>query len=214
MQEFYRGADYVRIDGMPIALWARILGYPVRREHRVTWVDWLRPLLRESAAKGWRVFYLGSEPGIAEKGAEVISNEIPEVQIATEGGFFDMARGSVENERVVQRIRSFGPDILLVGMGMPRQERWILENRASLPPMVVLPCGACMDYVAGYNRTPPRWVGRWGFEWLGRFLSDPRRLWRRYFIEPWFLADLFVKDAIATLAGRRRKAEGRLFRPD
>src|SRR5690606_36676778 len=121
MQEFYRGADYVRIDGMLIALWTRIIGYPVRGEHRVTWVDWLRPLLPESAAKGWRVFYLGSEPGIAEKGAEVISNEIPEVQIATEGGFFDMARGSVENERVVQRIRSFGPDILLVGMGMPRQ---------------------------------------------------------------------------------------------
>src|SRR5690554_6595456 len=59
MREFYDRADFVRIDGMPLAVWARLLGYPLNRSHRVTWVHWLRPLLKESARHRWRVFYLG-----------------------------------------------------------------------------------------------------------------------------------------------------------
>jgi N-acetylglucosaminyldiphosphoundecaprenol N-acetyl-beta-D-mannosaminyltransferase len=79
-----------------------------------------------------------------------------------------------------------------VGMGMPRQEHWIMDNLHRLHSMVVLPCGASIDYVCGEIPTPPRWAGRWGLEWLCRLLAEPRRLWKRYLIEPWFLGQLFL----------------------
>lgn len=204
MRAFYERADFVRIDGMPLAIWARILGYPLTREHRVTWVDWLRPLLQEAARGNWRVFYLGSKPGIAEVGAERLRAEVPGVELATAHGYFDPRPDSKENRKVVERINSFRPDILMVGMGMPRQERWILENFESIEANVFLPCGACIDYFAGVIPTPPRWMGRIGLEWLARLLSEPRRLWRRYLVEPWFLADLFLSD-LATLVTSRRQ---------
>jgi N-acetylglucosaminyldiphosphoundecaprenol N-acetyl-beta-D-mannosaminyltransferase len=207
MQNFYARADYVRIDGMSLALWARALGHPVSRDHRVTWVDWLRPLMREAAQRGWRVFYLGSGRGVAERGAEVLRAEIPGVQIATHHGYFDPTPGCHENRSVVDQIRQQKPHLLLVGMGMPRQERWILDNLDDLCPMVVLPCGACIDYVAGVVRTPPRWMGRIGLEWLGRLVTEPRRLGPRYLVEPWLLSDLFLKDLL-TVVRRRTGLQG------
>jgi N-acetylglucosaminyldiphosphoundecaprenol N-acetyl-beta-D-mannosaminyltransferase len=75
----------------------------------------------------------------------------------------------------------------MVGMGMPRQEHWIVDNFELLGPVVVLPCGAAIDYVAGEIPTPPRWAGRCGLEWLYRLAAEPGRLWKRYLIEPWFV---------------------------
>jgi N-acetylglucosaminyldiphosphoundecaprenol N-acetyl-beta-D-mannosaminyltransferase len=98
---------------------------------------------------------------------------------------------------VLAAIRSFRPHILMVGMGMPRQEHWILDNLDEIEVRVILTAGACMDYVAGAVPTPPRWMGRWGLEWLFRLGSDPTRLWRRYLIEPWFVFRLFIRDLLA-----------------
>lgn len=205
MRSFYQCADYVRIDGMPLVLWARFLGYPLTREHRVTWVDWLKPLLCEAASRGWRVFYLGSKPGVADAGAKRLRAEVPGVQLETAHGYFDPRPESKENQRVVEEINAFAPHILMVGMGMPRQERWILDNFESLGANVFLPCGACIDYIAGVIPTPPRWMGRSGLEWLARLVSEPRRLWRRYLVEPWFLVDLFVRDFTSVVLGRRQQ---------
>lgn len=208
MREFYRQAKYVRIDGMPVVFWARILGYPVKREHRVTWVDWLRPLLIESVRQHWRVFYLGSKPGVASRGMEVLRKEIPGIQVDTAHGYFDSTPGSDDNDRVVETINAFRPHILMVGMGMPRQERWILDNLEDIHANVFLPCGACIDYVAGMIPTPPRWMGRVGLEWLSRLTTEPGRLWQRYLVEPWFLADLFLRDIKAAVLGRLSRADG------
>lgn len=205
MREFYDRADYVRIDGMPLAIWAGFLGYPINRNHRVTWVDWLRPLLEESAKRQWRVFYLGSKPGVAEVGAERLCAEVPGVEIATAHGYFDSRPDSDENRQLIEKINAYRPHVLMVGMGMPRQEKWILENWESVEANVFLPCGACIDYFAGVIPAPPRWMGRLGLEWLARLLSEPRRLWRRYLVEPWFVADLFVRDLTTLVVGRRHK---------
>ena len=194
MREFYAQASYRRIDGMPLVMWGRLLGYPIERTHRVTWVDWLRPLLREAAGRGWRVFYLGAYADVVNEGAERLRAEFPALELGVTNGFFDASPGSEENRWVLDAIRTFEPHILMVGMGMPRQERWILDNLEDLPATVLLPCGACIDYVAGAIPTPPRWMGKVGLEWLYRLLSEPRRLARRYFVEPWFLLPLFARD--------------------
>lgn len=205
MRAFYALADLLHVDGMALVLLARLLGYPLKREHRVTWMDWLDPLMAEAAKHGWRVFYLGSRPGVADRGAEVLRARHPGLQMTTAHGYFDARPGSAENEAVLDLIRSYRPNILMVGMGMPRQEHWILDNSDLVAANVWLSPGACMDYVAGVVPVPPRWMGQVGLEWLFRLASEPRRLWRRYLVEPWFVTALLVRDLLRHLGPTKRR---------
>ena len=95
--------------------------------------------------------------------------------------------GKDNRRRCLAEIRDYDPDILLVGMGMPRQETWILENQKDIAAHAIFTSGALMDYVAGETPAPPRWLGPLGLEWLYRLLSEPGRLWRRYLLEPWLI---------------------------
>lgn len=194
MAELYARARYIHIDGMSVVFAARLLGYDVSGRHRVTYVDWIRPLAREAAAHGWRIFYLGSKPGVAARASVLLRREEPALQIRTRHGYFDSRPGSAESAAVLREIAAFRPHILMVGMGMPRQEIWVLEHLAQLEANVILTAGACMDYVAGVVPTPPRWMGRLGLEWLYRLKSEPRRLWRRYLVEPWFILRLIARE--------------------
>ncbi|WP_026332603.1 WecB/TagA/CpsF family glycosyltransferase [Deinococcus apachensis] len=194
LRRFYASVEYIHIDGMSLVKWGQLLGGSLREDHRVTYVDWIHPLMRFAAENGWRVYCVGGKPGVGEKAAEVLREEIPELQIWTHHGYFDTTTDSVENKQVVEEINTVAPHILLVGMGMPRQEKWIKANRAALKVHVVLPAGACMDYVAGAVPTPPRWMGRMGLEWLYRLYSEPKRLAGRYLVEPWTLVPLMARD--------------------
>jgi N-acetylglucosaminyldiphosphoundecaprenol N-acetyl-beta-D-mannosaminyltransferase len=190
LREFFSKAKWIHADGMGVVLLGRATGAKVGRSERVTYVDWLPLLLERVVDRRWRIFYLGSRPGVAEKGTAILRERFPGLRMSSDHGYFDPA--GEQNESVLRAIQKFSPDILLVGMGMPRQEHWIIDNLDRLGPMVVLPCGASIDYVSGEIPTPPRWAGRWGLEWLYRLLAEPRRLWRRYLIEPWFLGHLLI----------------------
>jgi N-acetylglucosaminyldiphosphoundecaprenol N-acetyl-beta-D-mannosaminyltransferase len=192
IRSFFRTADYAHIDGMALVGLGQRLGLPLRREHRVTYVDWTPRLMGAAAAQGWRIFYLGSRPGVAARGAEVLRDRHPGLEIVTAHGYLE--DGSEDERALLARINEYRPEILMVGMGMPLQERWILRNLDRLDVNVILPCGACIDYVAGAIPTPPRWMGRAGIEWLYRLGSEPRRLWRRYLLEPWALIPRFLRE--------------------
>lgn len=194
MRAFYAKADYIHLDGMAIVLLGKLLGLPLRREHRVTYADWTDPLMAESAQQGWRVFYLGSKPGVAESGAEFLRERFPSLQIATAHGYFDVRSDSQENRAVLEMINAYQPHVLMMGMGMPRQEHWVLDNLEHISANAILTAGAAIDYVAGAVPTPPRWAGRLGLEWLFRLLAEPKRLWRRYLVEPWFILRLFLTE--------------------
>ncbi len=192
MQKFYAKADYIHVDGMPLIWLGKRLGYPLRREHRVTYADWNEPLIAEAAKQGWRVFYLGSKPGVAERGALVLREKFPSLQMATAHGYFNSQVESEENQTILAQIQSYQPQVLMVGMSMPRQEHWILDNLEQLPVNAILPAGAAIDYIAGAVPTPPRWAGKLGLEWLFRLISEPKRLWQRYLVEPWFILGLLL----------------------
>lgn len=194
MARFYDLADLIEIDSMPLVAWGRLLGRKVGREHRNTYLDWREDFWRLAAEKRWRVFHLGCRPGVGAEAVARLSARWPGVTFAERDGYFDLT--GPENEAVVAQISAFAPDILFVGMGMPRQERWILSNWERLPSAVVFPIGAAFDYEAGVVPTPPRWAGRLGVEWLARFLAEPGRLFHRYFIEPWRLAPAMVRDLV------------------
>jgi N-acetylglucosaminyldiphosphoundecaprenol N-acetyl-beta-D-mannosaminyltransferase len=196
MQEFCRKSRWIYIDGMPIVFIGRLLGHPLRREHRVTFIDW-QPLFAEAHRRGWRVFYLGSKAGVAQNGAEILRQKFPSLEIDFCHGYFDETTGSTDNEEVISKINRFRPQLLLVGMGMPRQEAWILDNMERLNANVICNCGATMDFLAGAIATPPRWMGKIGLDWMYRLMCEPRRLGSRYLIEPLFICYLLIKQLYA-----------------
>ena len=193
-RKLYDRADHVHVDGMPLVWAGRLLGYGLTRENRLTSVDWLPSVLRSCAGDGLRVFFLGSKPGVPERAAARFLEDAPGLRVGTHHGYFDATPGSPENERILSQINGYRPHALMVGMGMPRQERWILENLDRLEANTVWNLGAFMDYAADAVPTPPRWMARLGFEWLARFAAEPRRLWRRYLLEPPFALGLLVGD--------------------
>lgn len=189
---------------MPLVFMGKLLGYPLRRENRMTHLDWVPPILAQAAQKGWRVFYLGTKPGIAEQGAQVWRSKIPKLEIATHHGYFDISHESFENKQVIAAINAYQPQILMVGMGMPRQEHWIVDNLQQLDVNVIINVGALIDLVAGVIPTPPRWIGRLGFEWLYRLVSNPRYLGRRYLLEPWFLIWIITVNSVKHLRTKEK----------
>lgn len=203
---FFERADLIEVDSTPLIFFTRILGLHSRRFHRCTYLDWRDHFWSVAARQQWRVFYLGGAPGVAAEAATRLSARYPGVEITTRDGFFDMSADSAENAAVVKQIADVEPHILFVGMGMPRQEIWIHRNQPLLPPTVTLSVGAAFDYEAGVQCPAPRWMGGLGIEWLFRLVGDPRRLFARYCIEPWWL----IGPALSDVAYAAWK--GRLFR--
>jgi N-acetylglucosaminyldiphosphoundecaprenol N-acetyl-beta-D-mannosaminyltransferase len=187
LREFFGNADLVFCDGSGVMLAARLLGR--RIPERITYADWAWRLAAFAEAEGLSLFLLGARPGVAERAAEKLLKRHPDLGISgVEHGYFDHEPGSRENEAVLLGVNAARPDILIVGLGMPLQERWLMENRHRIDAGVALTGGAVFDYVSGGLRRGPRLLTDNGFEWLARLLVEPRRLWRRYLIgNPLFL---------------------------
>ncbi len=192
-RKFFDSVDWVHVDGMGIVGLARLLGLPMQREHRATYVDLLPLLFAAAQEHGWKVFYLGSQPAATDRALGKLARQYPRLRISARHGHFCADKTGGDNRSVVAEINSFAPQILMVGMGMPRQENWLYDNWGDLHCNVAFCCGAALDYVAGVIPTPPRWLGQLGLEWLCRLLTEPGRLWRRYLVEPWFLFLLLCK---------------------
>ncbi len=188
LRRFFRAADVVFCDGVGVRLAARILGRRV--PHRITYADWIPTLATFAEREGFSLFFLGARPGVAEKAASMLQKTRPNLKISgVRHGLFDHATDSPENEAMVAEITAARPDVLLLGLGMPLQERWLMENRHKLDLGVALTGGAVFDYASGELRRGPRILTDNGLEWLARLFFEPRRLWRRYLLgNPIFLA--------------------------
>jgi N-acetylglucosaminyldiphosphoundecaprenol N-acetyl-beta-D-mannosaminyltransferase len=183
LRSFLNGAEIVFCDGAGVMLAARILGR--RIPARITYADWAWQLADFAAARNFSLYFLGARPGVARAAARRLKERYPDLEITgVHHGYFDRS----ENEAVVEEINAAAPDILLVGLGMPLQEYWLMENRHRLDAGLALTGGAVFDYVSGRLRRGPRFLIGSGFEWLARLLVEPRRLWRRYLLgNPLFL---------------------------
>jgi N-acetylglucosaminyldiphosphoundecaprenol N-acetyl-beta-D-mannosaminyltransferase len=199
MRAYYEMADVIHFDGMSLVLWGKVMGTGLRREHRVSYLDWIASLLAMADREGWRIFILGGKQEVTAVAAARIAAAFPHLSVRFHHGHFDMA--GAENGRVLERINRDRPQLLFLGMGMPRQEEWILNNRHAVDCNVIFQAGACFDYLAGAVYAPPRWTGRIGLEWLIRLCTSPRRVYKRYLWEPWFL----LPRCIADLKKKRRQ---------
>jgi N-acetylglucosaminyldiphosphoundecaprenol N-acetyl-beta-D-mannosaminyltransferase len=193
MREFYACADHIYIDGMALILLGRVLGLPLRQEDSATYLEFLPLLASEAARQQWRIFFLGAQVGVADAAAAKLRMRYPGIQFQTHHGHFNMQRGSEDNQRVLEAIKAYSPHIVMVGMGMPRQEEWVVENRGDITANIISTTGAIMDYVAGVKAAAPRWLRPLYMEWYYRLLTEPVRLWRRYLVEPWFVLGLIIR---------------------
>lgn len=184
---FLNCGSVVFCDGAGVMLGARILGYHI--PERITYADWTWQLAEFAELHGFTFFFLGGKPGIAEKAAAKLKERYPNLQIAgIRHGYFDKTPGCAENEAIIAQINAVKPNILIVGFGMPLQEKWLSENWDNIEANVTLTGGAVFDYISGELKRGPKWMTDNGFEWLARLLIEPRRLWRRYIIgNPLFL---------------------------
>ncbi len=187
LHAYYNQADIVRIDGTGLLLGALLLGQTLPR--RMTWADFGWELAALAVQEGLSLYLLGARPGIAARATARLQARLPALQVVGfHHGFFDQTPGHPASEAILAELARLRPDILLVGMGMPRQERWLFEYWPRVSATVTLTGGAVFDYVAGAQRRAPALFTRTGFEWLGRLLLEPRRLWRRYLLgNPAFL---------------------------
>ena len=204
---FCERADLIEVDSTPMIFYTRLLGLHAKPFHRCTYLDWREHFWSLANRDGWRIFYLGGEPGVGETASARLSHAYPNTAIQTRHGYFDATPGSADNAEILAQIAAFKPQVLFVGMGMPRQEAWLVNHANKLPNCVTFSVGAAFDYEAGVQRAAPRWMGRVGIEWLFRLAHDPRRLFARYCIEPWSLLPVMASDvAIAVREGRLLRA--------
>ena len=204
-QEFaqaYRSASVSLVDGTPVLWAARLLGHEV--PEKVSGSDLIWPLFAMAAKEGFSVYLLGGGDGAAERAREVLQQRHPELNIAgIDAPWIDLQASPGSDDGVVERITSARPDLLIVGLGAPKQEIWIHRNRHRLGSTVCLGLGASIDFVAGRVQRAPQWVSRAGLEWLYRLAREPRRLASRYLVRDPQFVPLFLRE----LASRRGKNE-------
>ena len=168
-------------DGMWLKYGARLLG--IRLRENVAGRLLVRPLCELCAKKGWKVYVLASAPGIAPIAAERLIRDYPGLQIvAARSPSFQFTNSPEEIQDVLAEMNRLAPDLLFVGIGSPKGERWIYEHRDRLPVKVAIGVGYAFDVIAGKVAEAPAWMTRTGFEWLFRLMQEPKRLWRRYLL--------------------------------
>lgn len=189
LRQAVNGADLAVPDGMPLVWIGRLRGYA--HIGRVYGPDHLLALCKETQDFGYRHYFYGGSPGVADELGEVLKRRFPKISIAgTHSPPFRLLSAE-EDAQDVEKINATTPDIVWVGLGTPKQDIWAAKHVHQLHNAVIIPVGAAFDFVT--NRIPqaPRWIQRSGFEWLFRLIIEPRRLWRRYLIDnPLFILNV------------------------
>lgn len=194
LQQAYAEASLVLADGAPVVLASRLVGRPL--PERVAGSDLVPRLFDAAQDRGaLKVFLLGGMPGVADRAAKNIEERWPCVEVVgTASPPIGFERDPAQNKELLSTIAAAQPDLLLVGLGAPKQELWVCEHRHEIAAPVALCIGATIDFLAGERKRAPRWMCRCGLEWLYRALGEPRRLGRRYARDAWIFPHLVWKE--------------------
>jgi N-acetylglucosaminyldiphosphoundecaprenol N-acetyl-beta-D-mannosaminyltransferase len=150
---------------------------------KVSGSDLVMPLMERAAQHGYRVYFLGGAPGVAEMARQKLQSALPAIQIVgMDAARIDVSGDMSAVDDIVERIRNARPDLVLVALGAPKQEIWSQARLNLLKPAVLIGVGASLDFVAGIQKRAPRWMSSMGVEWLYRLAQEPRRLAGRYLL--------------------------------
>jgi N-acetylglucosaminyldiphosphoundecaprenol N-acetyl-beta-D-mannosaminyltransferase len=175
-----QSASLVVPDGMPLVWLGRHHGFRLPR--RVYGPELMVHFWQQTTSAYYRHFFYGGAPGVAEALANKFARQFPGPKIA--GTFSPPYRNLTpdEDREICSSINNSNPDILWVGLGTPKQERWMHDHQDRLTAPVLVGVGAAFDFHGGTLRSAPAWMGNHGLEWLFRLAQEPRRLWRRYLL--------------------------------
>jgi N-acetylglucosaminyldiphosphoundecaprenol N-acetyl-beta-D-mannosaminyltransferase len=173
------GCSLVLPDGMPLVWVSKLLACPLAE--RVTGVDLVPRLAELSARKGYGIFLLGGRDNVAERAAELLKQKFPGVRIVGTLAPTEDEMAQLDHSDILKRIHQAKPEILLVALGNPKQEKWIWMHRKRLGVPVAMGVGGSFEMLVGDMRRAPRWIQKCGLEWAMRFVQEPARLGPRYF---------------------------------
>lgn len=201
--KIFDDAEIVFIDGQPIVWMAESLKRPV--SCKISGPDLMFLLCKRAAEKKHRIFLLGAAPGVADKAVENLQKEFPGLQCAgTYSPPYGFENDPEEMEKIVSMLSKSGADQLFVGMGSPKQDIFIYENMNRYGIPVSYSMGAAFDFLSGNTKRAPKWMRDHGLEWFYRFLRDPKRLFKRYFVDDICIVKYYLKYR------DKEKAAGRL----
>lgn len=183
MRTVINQAQLVTADGSGVVWASKQLGEPLAE--RVTGIDLVNSICVASAQYGWKLYILGSAPGVADTAAQNICDKYPGCNIiGTHHGYFD----EKEEQKILEELREQKPDVLFVALGAPKQEYWIAEHVSALGIPVAMGIGGSMDVLSGNVKRAPQWMQKLSLEWLYRVLIQPTRFKRVLALPKFMLA--------------------------
>ncbi|WP_306391132.1 WecB/TagA/CpsF family glycosyltransferase [Telluria beijingensis] len=191
LRRIINDCDLVNVDGMPVVWAARLLGKPLKE--RVAGIDLFEALMRRAAERGWRVFLLGARAEVVRAVAATYAGRYPGLVLAgVRDGYW---QGADEEAELVRQIRASRADLLFVAISSPTKEQFLGKYQAEMRVPFAMGVGGSFDVAVGRVKRAPAWMQRSGLEWFYRFLQEPRRMFRRYFIDDMVFVWLLVKEA-------------------
>lgn len=185
-------ADMVLVDGKPLVWISKLHGKPLKA--KISGSDLVPHLCEVAAQKKYTIFIIGGKEGIAEQAKQKLKAKLPGIQIVgTYAPPFGFENDKKELDKINHIISDTHPDLLIVCFGCPKQEKWIYENISKYDAKVSVCAGATVDFLAGNINRAPRWMSDHGLEWFYRFLQEPKRMFKRYFIDDIQIVKLIIK---------------------
>lgn len=191
-QEVYRNADLILTDGMPLIWISKLKGNPIKE--KVSGSDLFPEVCKLASKKGYGIFLLGAAEGVAVKAAENLKNKFEGLKIVgTYSPSYGFEKREEEIKYIIDIINEAKPDILAVGLGAPKQEKFIYKYRKELKVPISLAIGASIDFEAGNINRAPIWMQKCGLEWFYRLYKEPKRMFKRYLVDDLTIFKLLIK---------------------
>jgi N-acetylglucosaminyldiphosphoundecaprenol N-acetyl-beta-D-mannosaminyltransferase len=178
VKELFNKADISGADSMPFVYWIRL--FTGQECDRLYAPDIILHLGKLADQRGYRLYLYGGAEGVAEEMKQFLENMFPDINIV--GTYSPPFRelSPEEDEEVCEKINQSKPDFVIVGLGSPKQDKWIQDHITKIPGTIMIASGATFDFFSNRITQAPRWIQRSGFEWVFRLAQDPKRLWKRY----------------------------------
>lgn len=191
-EEVYKNADLILTDGKPLIWISKILRTPIKE--KISGSDLFPNVCKLAAQNKYKVFLLGAAEGVAEEASRKLQGKYKGLDIV--GSYsptYGFEKRKSEVEKIIEIIKKAKPDILAVGLGAPKQEKFIFKYKDDLKVPISLAIGASIDFEAGKVKRAPKWMQNCGLEWFYRFLKEPRRMFKRYFIDDVKIIKIYLK---------------------
>ena len=192
LTEVYKNADLIITDGKPLIWISKWYGTPIKE--KISGSDLFPRLCALAAEKGYRMYFLGAAEGVAAKAAENLEKKFPGLQVAgTYSPPYGFEKDRDELKKIIGQIKEADPHILIVGLGCPKQELFIVNHKDELGVPLSLGLGASLDFEAGNIKRAPKWMADHGLEWLFRITQDPKRMAKRYLVDDRKIIGMAIK---------------------